>query len=229
MDWMNHRRIINLPLAAIFFLLFLLVLVILPLIISGAFRMLGFSPWQTFFLFFLSLIGSVVNIPMYSVKVRQRVQMPQSRLFSDFLYPQRSFSYQEMKSTIAINLGGAIIPALISVYLIVNNPHLMWQYLVGIVIMTTICYKLARPVPGVGISMPLLIPPIAAALIAFFLPGSPQQAIAYVSGVNGVIIGADIFHLKKTIGIGSRTLSVGGAGTFDGIFLTGIVAVLLTA
>ncbi len=226
---MNHRRIINLPLAAMFFLLFLLVLVILPLIISGDFRMLGFSPWQSFFLFFFSLIGSVVNIPVYSVKVRQRVQMPPSGYFMDFLYPQNSFSYQEMKSTIAVNLGGAIIPALVSVYLIINNPHLVWQYLVGTGIMATICYKLARPIRGVGISMPLLIPPLAAALIAFFLPGSPQQAIAYVSGVNGVIIGADILNLKKTIGMGSRTLSVGGAGTFDGIFLTGIVAVLLTA
>jgi len=226
---MNYRRIINLPLAAIFFLLFLLVLLILPIIISGAFRMLGFSPWQTFFLFFFSLIGSVVNIPVYSVKVKQRVQMSRTDFFMDFLYPQDSFSYQEMKSTIAINLGGMIIPVLISLYLLINNPHLVWQYLVGTGIMATICYKLARPIPGVGISMPLLVPPLAAALIAIFLPGSPQQAIAYVSGVNGVIIGADILNLKKTIGMGSRTLSIGGAGTFDGIFLTGIVAVLLTA
>ncbi|MEF8833109.1 MAG: DUF1614 domain-containing protein, partial [Candidatus Thermoplasmatota archaeon] len=124
---MNHRRIITLPFAAVLFFLFLLALVIIPLIISGAFRMLGFSPWQTFFLFFFSLIGSVVNIPVYSVKVMERVQMPRTGLLTDFLYPQNSFSYQEMKSTIAINLGGAIIPAIISVYLVINNPHLIWQ------------------------------------------------------------------------------------------------------
>jgi len=226
---MNHRRIINLPLAAMFFILFILILVILPLIISGAFRMLGFSPWQTFFLFFFSLIGSVINIPVYSVKVKKRVQMPRTGFFMDFLYPQDSFYYQNMRSTIAINLGGMIIPVLISIYLIINNFHLLWQYLVGTAILTIICYKLARPIPGVGISMPLLIPPFVAALIAILLPGSPQQAIAYVSGVNGVIIGADILNLKKTIGMGSRTLSIGGAGTFDGIFLTGIVSVLFTA
>lgn len=226
---MNHRRIINLPLAAMFFILFILILVILPLIISGAFRMLGFSPWQTFFLFFFSLIGSVINIPVYSVKVKKRVQMPRTGFFIDFLYPQDSFYYQNMRSTIAINLGGMIIPVLISIYLIINNFHLLWQYLVGTAILTIICYKLARPIPGVGISMPLLIPPFVAALIAILLPGSPQQAIAYVSGVNGVIIGADILNLKKTIGMGSRTLSIGGAGTFDGIFLTGIVSVLFTA
>lgn len=226
---MNDRRIINLPLAAVLFILFFLVLIIIPIIISGAFRMLGFSPWQTFFLFFFSLIGSVVNIPVYSFKVQQRIPKPRRGLLTDLLYPQRSSSYQEMKSTIAINLGGAIIPAIISIYLIVQNPHLAWQYLVGTAVITAICYKIARPVPGVGISMPLLIPPVAAALVAIFLPGSPQQAIAYVSGVNGVIIGADILNLKKTMGMGSRTLSIGGAGTFDGIFLTGIVAVLLTA
>lgn len=226
---MNNRRIINLPLAAVFFVLFFLVLIIIPLIISGAFRMLGFSPWQTFFLFFFSLAGSVVNIPIYSFKVKQRISKRRRGLLSDFLYPERSFSYQEMKSTIAINLGGAIIPAIVSIYLIVQNPHLVWQYLIGTAVIAAICYKIARPVPGVGISMPLLIPPLAAALIAIFLPGSPQQAIAYVSGVNGVIIGADILNLKKTMGMGSRTLSIGGAGTFDGIFLTGIVAVFLTA
>lgn len=191
--------------------------------------MLGFSPWQTFFLFFFSLIGSVINIPVYSVKVKKRVQMPRTGFFMDFLYPQDSFYYQNMRSTIAINLGGMIIPVLISIYLIINNFHLLWQYLVGTAILTIICYKLARPIPGVGISMPLLIPPFVAALIAILLPGSPQQAIAYVSGVNGVIIGADILNLKKTIGMGSRTLSIGGAGTFDGIFLTGIVSVLFTA
>ncbi|MBS3781819.1 MAG: DUF1614 domain-containing protein, partial [Candidatus Thermoplasmatota archaeon] len=102
--------------------------------------MLGFSPWQTFFLFLFSLIGSVINIPVYSVKVKQSVQEARLGSFTDFLYPQRSFSRQEMRSTIAINLGGAIIPVIISIYLVINNPHLMWQYLAGIVIMTTICY-----------------------------------------------------------------------------------------
>ncbi|MFP4001401.1 MAG: DUF1614 domain-containing protein, partial [Thermoplasmata archaeon] len=197
--------------------------------ISGAFRMLGFRPWLTFLLFFLSLVGSVVNIPVYSFKIKSPVRKPRGGLLTDLLYPRRSLSYRERRSTIAVNLGGAVIPVLISVYLIAENPHLAWQYLVGTGIVTVICYRLARPVPGVGISMPLLIPPIAAAIVAIFLPGSPTQAIAYVSGVNGVIIGADLLNLKKTIGLGSTTLSIGGAGTFDGIFLTGIVAVFLTA
>ncbi len=226
---MRYRRFINLPLAAVFFIILLLILVLIPLFIAGAFSMLGFSPLQTFFLFFFSLVGSVVNIPIYSLTVKQRIQRPHDGFFTDLLYQEHHFSHQKMKSTVAVNLGGAVIPAMICLYLMIQNSHLIWQYLIGTAVMSVICYKLACPIIGVGISMPFLIPPLAAALIAFLLPGSPQQALAYVSGVSGVIIGADILNLKKTIGMGSRTLSIGGAGTFDGIFLTGIVAVFLTA
>ncbi len=133
-----------------------------------------------------------------------------------------------MKSTVAINLGGAIIPLLVTAYLVMQYLHLAWQFTVGTLVIAVICYKVARPVKGVGISMPLLIPPLSAAVVAFLLPGNPQQAIAYVSGVTGVLIGADLMNLKETMKLGGQTLSIGGAGTFDGIFLTGIVAVLLT-
>ncbi len=225
---MSYKRMLNLPIAFLFFLLFLGVLIVIPFIISGAFRMLGFSPWQTFALFFFSLMGSVVNIPIYSFKSRQKVQVSQPGFLSDLLYPPRT-EYREVKSTIAVNLGGAIIPLLITVYLVIRFPYLVWQFIVGTAVISVICYRLARPIQGVGISMPLIIPPLSAALVSFILPGSPQQAIAYVAGVGGVLIGADLMNLRETMKLGGRTLSIGGAGTFDGIFLTGIVAVLLTA
>ena len=39
--------------------------------------------------------------------------------------------------------------------------------------------------------------------------------------------GADLLNLDKIQGLGAPIASIGGAGTFDGVFLTGILAALL--
>jgi uncharacterized membrane protein len=51
--------------------------------------------------------------------------------------------------------------------------------------------------------------------------------LAYICGTMGVLLGADLLRLNDIRKIGTPVASIGGAGTFDGIFLTGIVAVLL--
>ena len=53
--------------------------------------------------------------------------------------------------------------------------------------------------------------------------------IAYIAGSLGTLIGADLLNLGKISGLGTPVASIGGAGTFDGIFLTGILAVLLAS
>ena len=224
---MNRGRWISLPFAFILFFVFLFILIIIPLVIGGVFRTLGFSPWVTFGLFFFSLVGSIINIPVYTMKVKKTVTVNVPRFFMGFIYPESRKEQRVLETTIAVNVGGALIPIFISLYLIFNYPGLLWQFLIGVGIVSVFSYVIARPVPGVGITMPLFIPPILAALTAFLLPGEPNTALAYVSGVMGVLIGADIFNLTKTAKLRSEMMSIGGAGTFDGIFLTGIVAVLL--
>ena len=59
-------------------------------------------------------------------------------------------------------------------------------------------------------------------------PGS-AIVIAYVSGVLGALIGADLLNLPKIPKLGAPVASIGGAGTFDGVFLSGIIAVVLAA
>jgi uncharacterized membrane protein len=51
--------------------------------------------------------------------------------------------------------------------------------------------------------------------------------VAYVSGVLGTLIGADLSNLGVIPKLGAPIASIGGAGTFDGVFLSGIIAVLL--
>ena len=51
--------------------------------------------------------------------------------------------------------------------------------------------------------------------------------VASISGTFGVLIGADLLNLRNLAALRAPVVSIGGAGTFDGIFLTGIIAVLL--
>ena len=53
--------------------------------------------------------------------------------------------------------------------------------------------------------------------------------VAYVSGSLGTLIGADLLNINKLSSLGGGVASIGGAGAFDGVFLSGIVAVLLVA
>ena len=93
--------------------------------------------------------------------------------------------------------------------------------------------RIARPVKGLGIVTPALLPPILAVLIAITMTSvfnEPKQYIfilAYVGGTLGTLIGADLMNLNKIRDLGAPIASIGGAGTFDGIFLSGLIAVLL--
>ena len=84
---------------------------------------------------------------------------------------------------------------------------------------------MARPVKGFGIAVPALLPPIMAAGLALLIAPQSAPMFAYISGTLGSLIGADLLNLKKIPGL--PIASIGGAGTFDGIFLTGIISVLL--
>jgi len=65
--------------------------------------------------------------------------------------------------------------------------------------------------------------------IALVLSPSSPQIAAYVAGVLGTLIGADLANLNVIPKLGAPVASIGGAGTFDSVFLSGIIAVLLVA
>ncbi len=77
------------------------------------------------------------------------------------------------------------------------------------------------------ISVPVFVPPLVAAATAILTARRAAPAVAYIGGSVGTLIGADLLNLGVVQGLGAPVASIGGAGTFDGIFLTGIVAVLL--
>jgi uncharacterized membrane protein len=128
---------------------------------------------------------------------------------------------------IAVNLGGALVPTGLSIYLLARATDGAGPMLLATVVVTTVSYLVARPMKGVGIAMPILVAPLVAAGAAFLLAPSSPAPIAYVAGTLGTLIGADLLNLRSIRSLGAPIVSIGGAGTFDGVFLSGLLAVLL--
>lgn len=173
-----------------------------------------------------SLVGSYFNIPI--------VQLPARQFLAQEQVPFFGMSYEvpvdvEWPGTlIAINLGGAAIPIFVSLYLLVTR-RLWIRGIIATAAVAVTCYLLAYPVRGVGIAMPVFVPPITTAIVALVLSREYAAPLAYIGGSLGALIGADLLNLGKVDGLGAPVASIGGAGTFDGVFLTGVLAVLLAS
>ena len=214
-----------LPLLFFFILLPLLVALVHVQAVSLAFANLGLTPTSVIVIFYLSLIGGFVNIPVSRRKIRVEGKPwpPLPFPIPLFYYPPRV-----REQVLAVNVGGAVIPILLSLYILPNAP--LAKVLLATLAVSAVCFAIARPQKGVGITMPALIPPIVAALLAYLLVSDPagRTAVAYISGVMGTLIGADLLNLPRIHRLGAHVVSIGGAGVFDGIFLVGILAALLT-
>lgn len=190
-----------------------------------AFGKLGLSAESALLLLFASLAGSVINLPLFSISA-------QPGSLDDVPEALRELVSAAMRrfhgrTTIAINVGGGLIPVAFSVYLLRQHPLPPTDVLIAVTAVSLICYRFSRPVPGLGIGMPIFIAPVAAALIALLLNQEHSAPLAYIGGTLGVLIGADLMRTADIRKMGVPIASIGGAGTFDGIFLTGFVAVLL--
>ncbi|MCW4017261.1 MAG: DUF1614 domain-containing protein [Candidatus Bathyarchaeota archaeon] len=215
-----------------FVLLLFLAVTVVGLVFFGvvgfAFANVGFSPIFVLLILAASLFGSAVNIPVWKVKTTVPMIKDEYASFFGITYRIPRVEYGEAVTTIAVNVGGAIIPTAVSIYLLSQAELTIALYsIIGVAAVALVTYALARPVKGVGIVTPALIPPIAAALIAMILSPSQPLTIAYTAGVLGTLIGADLLNLRVIPKLGAPVASIGGAGTFDGVFLSGIFAVLL--
>src|SRR5262245_14543137 len=115
-----------------------------------------------------------------------------------------------------------------SIYLLLR--YQLWaQAAVATGVVASVCYWLSNPVPGVGIAIPIFVPVIATAIVSFVLSREYAAPLAYIAGSLGTLIGADLMNLGHIRGLGAPIASIGGAGAFDGIFLVGILAVLIAS
>jgi uncharacterized membrane protein len=206
------------------FLLAGLIILIQLRILRYAYMRLGVGPGTALLLLFGSLIGSYFNIPI--------TVLPGPPASSGQIVDFYGMRYVVPLVTswpgtvLAVNVGGAVIPALMSAYLVIRY-QLWFKATLATAVTALIIHSMATPVPGIGIAVPVFVPVVTTAILAFILSREYAAPLAYIGGSMGTLIGADLLNLGRISDLGAPVASIGGAGTFDGIFLTGILAVLL--
>ncbi|RLF82123.1 hypothetical protein DRN44_04650 [Thermococci archaeon] len=223
---------LTLPFLILFILLLLLLFILFASTITIAFQKLGLPLPVVFTLFWAALIGSFINIPIKEIKSYGPVVRMTKVSFFGITYPVPYVDWGEQKTVVSINVGGALVPLSVVLYevvrlLVLDETFLFTRMAMAILISTIVSKAFSRPVRGLGIAIPTFIPPLVAAVLALLLGGDNRPLIAYASGTMGVLIGADLLNWNKLKELGAPMVSIGGAGTFDGIFLAGIIAVLL--
>jgi len=220
-----HFFPLALPVVALLFVLVLVMLAMLEVgVLDYAYEKLGVPHRAAIALLVLSLLGSYVNIPIAELAA-ERIVSGEQVVFFGVRYTVPVVE-DWPRTLIAVNLGGAVVPVLLSLYLLART-GLFGPAALAIGVVALAVHALARPVPGVGIAVPALVPPVIAVIAALFLARDAAPAVAYAAGSLGTLIGADLLNLRRIRGLGAPVASIGGAGTFDGIFVTGILAVLL--
>lgn len=240
--------------------LILLIIIGLPLlffgVIGAALANLGFSFWIIVLLIICAIIGSFINIPLTTLKHNKKRETESESVprkpsgqyapsMYDKMYNTDRFVVdepvaQKAGTQLTINLGGALIPILISIYVlfmgvvgkITPDPFYIVKIIAAVIIVTAVAYFTAKPVRGIGIAIPFFIPAVTSIILGLILGGGfgiAAAGIGYVAGTLGTLIGADLLHLKDVTSENTPMMSIGGAGTFDGIFLTGIITALLAA
>ena len=201
----------------VYILLPILVFYFVYLIFTNAFRYMGFTKIEAIIIVFISFIFGF-QIIIFGINI--------SNIYL--------FSYENWK--VAINMGGAIIPIILSIYLVIKKKIPIKKILIGIFIVTIISYFVTQPVPEKGIIAYFpywLLPGFFASLASIFLSWkdfNKAAPIAYISGTIGVLIGADFLHIWELLNFEintQRSAVLGGAVVFDMIFITGIIAVIL--
>lgn len=226
---MSHLHYLPLPLGLFSVLagVFLVLAALLQIgILKYAYHQLGLRPGTVMLLLLASLAGSYFNIPL--------VDLPGQQILA-----HRTVDFFGMRyvipvvvnwpgTIIAVNVGGAVIPAVVSLYLLIKNDS--WGLaLIAIACVTVVCNKVAQPVHGLGIALPVFVPALTAGIVALILSRRHAASLAYIAGSMGTLIGADLLNLGAIRRMGAPVASIGGAGTFDGIFLAGILAVLIAS
>ena len=214
------------PLYLLAFLLllgFLLVLLRWGLI-RYVYERLGLNRRAAMLLLLAALVGSGVNIPLMQLPAQRVVEPAIVNYFGmQYVVPR---VVERGGSVLAVNVGGAVIPALLALRLILQR-GITRRLLLSLGVVTALVYHLAQPIPGVGIALPPILPSVATAVIALLLDRREAPSTAFIAGTLGTLIGADILNLGRIRELGAPVASIGGAGTFDGVFTIGIIAVLL--
>jgi uncharacterized membrane protein len=191
-------------------------------IIESAYQRLGISHRAVTLLLLLSIFGSYINIPVATIS---SPVVYHHHIYNLSYIP--AFTPNPDDTIIAVNLGGAVIPVLLSAYLLMRVGGVAPAFIATVVV-ALLVHHFSHIIPGAGITVPIFIPGLAAAILAILLTRQHRPVVAYVAGTIGCLVGADVLNLALVARLNAPIASIGGAGTFDGVFVSGVIAVLLT-
>ncbi|MGB4652251.1 MAG: DUF1614 domain-containing protein [Methanothrix sp.] len=212
----------------------------------SAFEVVGFSHWTATLAVFGSILGSLVDIPLMETPISTYPEWyltAASQFSIEFptFFPA-AFPITFHPLYLAVNLGGCIIPLAVSAHLLLRGRASFGRSALGMAVVAAVTYYAAEAIPGEGIVLPFWLSPFLAAVLGLVLARGYRRSppLAYISGTIGTLIGADLLSLLTPGVLPALSplyllppqpvvMSIGGAGVFDGIFLTGIIAVLLAA
>ena len=232
------------PISVLYFIiLFLWLLILFPLLLTILKDLivsrLGLLPELAMGMFFFSLFGSLVNIPLYEAVSQEPIRTFRRISFFGVTWYIPEIKLGARRTLVTLNVGGALVPLLTSTYILVYlipsrelSPAATYlKLLIALAIVTFVVHRASRPIRGLGIATPAFVPPLITVLSTLALyslgPLSNPYLIAFTAGTLGTLIGADLLNMKKLSSLGAPVVSIGGAGTFDGIFTTGLASVLL--
>jgi len=184
-----------------------------------------------------SIVLSPVNVVIKEFREEYLVPSIEFVVYFGLPIPVPRLRFRRTVSLLTVNVGGALIPILISLFILarfiqLGYIDLLLRTIIALIVVTVVTYISSKPIPGVGIVSPMFIPPLTATLTSILVALEPLHTfpIAYISGTLGTLLGADILHLITDWSrIRAQIVSIGGAGTFDGIYLTGVISTILLA
>jgi uncharacterized membrane protein len=193
-------------------------------IIESAYSKLGMSHRAITLLLLLSVFGSYINIPIARISIATVLHHYHQHLYNLGYSPALLPNGDD--TIVAVNLGGAVIPVLLSAYLLLRVGGVV-PAVIATAVVAMLVHHFSRIIPGAGIAVPTFIPGFAAAILAILMTRQRRPVVAYVAGTIGCLVGADVLNLALVAHLNAPIASIGGAGTFDGVFVSGIIAVLL--
>lgn len=225
-------------LVALFFLF-----VFLPVsMVAEAFSKLGLTPAQGVLMLIAIVVGRAADIPVFTSERLIVVPRPRSMHFSMDqqgrpIHIEEEPANELVKQVFAVNVGGCVLPVLLSATFLASlhfsgEAAGAYKWIAFVMIMVAGgCYAITRAHPLTGLRVPLIMPALMTFVsVYFFVPEPYRPVAAYIAGTIGTLIGGNIAPLltpRIRNQVGTPKVSIGGAGTFGGVFVAGILAVLL--
>ncbi len=190
------------------------------------------SSYPLFIILVLMLLGANIELPVSKIRTKKTQDLQRDAAILEEVYsvPLVKDISSSMKlafdTVITLNVGGFIIPFAVMLIMIVFQPDFVGLEIM--LIMIVAATLLSDFVNGIGIVMPDYIGLIAVPVALIFAPEN-AASVVFVSGIGGILLGniTGLLMLDKE-NKGSAFINLGGVGSFKAVYVTAIVAALIS-